>query len=154
VGRDDVRIVITNRKPSDSLAFARRGVVTAKQGLAGEPAYIQRWIAALAFLGLVLVSLGIPGRLSPAVESAVSGTVLAIGFGAAVGAMVLWLGVFRARERAADRLAHEWGYPLTQEVATRLDQREHWVRKTWFFRPFRSHDRPFDRVTVDSTNSQ
>lgn len=170
-GRDDVKIKTTRSKSAN--AFAGRDVITIGQGMADESPEMQRWSAAHEAAHIVL------GHSVPAVRVFASFATAAAGFAAlavlgspwinpsgvlglvvviiaglavevgAIGGMVSWARTDKPKERAADRLAAEWGYPVTEALAAQMAGREAWLTQTRLWKPFRRHDLPFDRVNAD-----
>lgn len=116
----------------------------------------RRWTSKVAATGLGFAAVGLAG-LVWVLAGAVTTDVPASGavFLACVGALasgfvlVVWgrarsAVVDREQELQADRLADQWGYPLTRDRADRLARveggRPRWSRS-------RSHPMPYDRIT-------
>lgn len=116
----------------------------------------RRWTSKVAAAGLGFAAVGLAGLvlvLARAVATDVPASVpvflVCVGALAAGFVLVVWgrarsAVVDREQELQADRLAHQWGYPLTRDRADRLARveggRPRWSR-------WRSHPMPYDRIT-------
>lgn len=116
----------------------------------------RRWVSKVVAAGLGVAVLGLAGLVSVLVVAVVTDVPVSVSvFLACVGALAVGfvlvvLGrtrsavVDREQELQADRLAHQWGYPLTRDRADRLARveggRPRWSR-------WRTHPMPYDRIT-------
>lgn len=60
---------------------------------------------------------------------------------------------WRLREVEADRLAHQWGYPLTPTIARHVRDDEPRITRWRIFRALREHPLPEDRITAAHARS-
>lgn len=172
VDRADVEIRVT---PKGLNAFARGSKIIVGRGMADEPPEMQRWSAAhevahfvlghdrppigvLLLYGFAMIAatvMFVSGSPLVPLPTMLKVTTIAVAASCALAAMLaalLVLGwVDRPKEGAADRLAAEWGYPVTAAIAERLASHESRLSGARVMAPLRRHDRPLNRMAETET---
>lgn len=167
-GRPDVRVVV--RQKALQMASAGPRAITADAGVADLAADVQSWVAAHETAHVALDHLHTPPRvlalagalITAAIALVAAGTVLPmviqartaglIFFGLTLLILVLLFTACplaateqRKREREADDLAGDWGYPVTPAVVDQLEAVGPRPTRSRLRLAFRKHDSPAQR---------